>query len=258
MYSVMGTTAEGCKSYDTVKVINVFSNPVVSLDHNPLLCIGSSRILDAGKFSSYLWNDGSASEKIIVNGEGTYAVEVRDDNGCKGSDTTIITTILPLPTGFLPPDTLLCSYDKLTLVPRKPYNSYVWSTGATASSITISQPGEYWLEVRDANGCAGRDSVVVNPKDCMEGFYIPTAFTPNHDGKNDVFRPLLFGKVKKYSFTIYNRWGQVVFQTPDLNKAWDGNVAGLSQDSNVFVWMCTYQFEGEEVRTERGTVMVIR
>lgn len=258
MYSVTGTTAEGCKSYDTVKVVNVFSNPVVSLDHNPLLCTGSSRILDAGKFSSYLWNDGSASEKIIVNGVGTYAVEVRDDNGCKGSDTTIITTILPLPTGFLPPDTLLCSYDKLTLVPRKPYNSYLWSTGATASSITISQPGEYWLEVRDANGCAGRDSVVVNPKDCMEGFYIPTAFTPNHDGKNDVFRPLLFGKVKKYQFTIYNRWGQVVFQTPDLNKAWDGSVAGLSQDSNVFVWMCTYQFEGEEVRTERGTVMVIR
>jgi len=257
-FSVIGITAQGCKSYDTVKVLNAFANPVVSLDHTDFLCTGNSRILDAGNFSSYLWNDGSTQQKIIVKNVGTYAVQVTDNNGCKGSDTVRVTTILPLPSDFLPDDTLLCSYDKLTLSPLRPYNSYQWNNSATASSITVSQPGTYWLQVKDAQGCVGRDSIIINAKDCMKGCYVPTAFTPNHDGKNDLFRPLLFGKVKKYSFSIYNRWGQVVFQTTELNRAWDGRVAGLEQDPNVFAWVCSYQFEGEEVKTERGTVMLIR
>jgi gliding motility-associated-like protein len=112
--------------------------------------------------------------------------------------------------------------------------------------------------VKDANNCTGKDTILVGPKDCMKGFYIPTAFTPNGDGKNDVFRPMLFGNVKKYQFTIYNRWGQAVFQTSDLSKSWDGTFGGETQDSNVFIWSCTYQFEGEEIKQEKGTVVVIR
>jgi gliding motility-associated-like protein len=258
MYSVMGITAEGCKSYDTARVVTVFPNPKVSLDHTDFLCTGSTRTLDAGSFASYLWNDGSTGQKITVNATGTYAVQVTDNNGCKGSDTSFITSLRPLPAGFLPPDTLICSYDKLTLSSKQSYSSYLWNTGSSASSIIISQPGIYWLRVKDAKGCVGRDTVVVEPKDCMEGFYIPTAFTPNSDGKNDVFRPLLFGHVKKYQFAVYNRWGQVVFQTTEPNKSWDGRIAGLPQDTGVFVWVCTYQFEGAEVKTERGTVTLIR
>lgn len=256
-FSLIGITAQGCKSYDTISV-NAFSNPVVLLDHTNYLCAGSSRILDAGSYSSYLWNDGSTSQKIILKNVGIYAVQVTDNNGCFGRDTTRISTILPLPSGFLPNDTLLCSYDKLTISPLIPYNSYQWNNSATTSSITVSQPGVYWLQVKDTNGCVGRDSITVEPKDCMMGFYIPTAFTPNHDGKNDAFRPMLFGKVKKYQFTIYNRWGQIVFQSAELNRAWDGTVAGVLQQSNVFTWICSYQFEGEEARMERGTVMLIR
>jgi gliding motility-associated-like protein len=258
IYSVMGITAQGCKSYDTVKVVNVFANPVVSLDHSNFLCIGSSRLLDAGNFSSYLWNDGSTSQKIIAKGTGIYAVQVTDNNGCKASDTTTITMILLLPSNFLPADTLLCSYDKLKISPLRSYTSYQWNNGASVSSLTVSQPGNYWLQVKDANGCVGRDSIIIDPKDCMKGCYVPTAFTPNNDGKNDVFRPMLFGNVKKYHLIIYNRWGQIVFQTIELNKAWDGTIAGVQQDSNVFAWICTYQFEGEEVKTEKGTVMLVR
>jgi gliding motility-associated-like protein len=73
-----------------------------------------------------------------------------------------------------------------------------------------------------------------------------------------VFRPLLFGNVKKYQFTVYNRWGQIVFQTKELQKGWDGKVGGVPQQSNAFVWTCSYQFEGETQRTEKGSVMVIR
>lgn len=257
-FSVIAVTAQGCKTYDTVRVLNVFANPVVSLDHQSYLCAGNTRVLDAGKFSSYLWTDGSTAEKMTANNIGTYAVQVTDNNGCKGSDSTTITAILPLPSGFLPLDTLLCSYDRFILTPLKSYSSYQWDNGASSSSLIVSQPGTYWLQVKDANDCIGRDSIVVNPKDCMKGCYVPTAFTPNNDGKNDVFRPMLFGNVKKYQFAIYNRWGQIVFRSTELNKAWDGRVAGVLQQSNVFTWICTYQFENEATKIERGTVILIR
>jgi gliding motility-associated-like protein len=256
--SVMGITSQGCRSYDTVSVVNVFSNPVVSLDHTDFLCTGSPRILDAGTFASYQWNDGTTSQKMTVRGTGTYAVQVTDNHGCRGSDTTTITTILPLPSDFLPGDTLLCSYDKLIIAPLRPFSAYQWSNGASASSVNISQPGTYWLQVKDAKGCTGRDSIIINPKDCMKGFYVPTAFSPNNDGRNDLFRPMLFGHVKKYHFVIYSRWGQVLFETTELNRDWDGTVAGTLQQSNVYTWMCTYQFEGEEVKMEKGTVMLMR
>lgn len=257
-FSVIGTDNNGCKSYDTVKVLTVFANPVVSLDHTAFLCTGSTRTLDAGNFSSYKWNNGSVSRQVNVNGIGSYAVEVTDNNGCKGSDTTTITAILPLPSSFLPADTLLCSYDKMNLSPLRSYRAYQWSNGVTASSVTVSQPGIYWLEVKDNSGCVGRDSIIINPKDCMKGIYVPTAFSPNGDGRNDVFRPMLFGNVKEYRLVVYNRWGQVVFESGDRNKGWDGTVAGIVQDPAVFIWMCTYQFEGEKLKTEKGTVTVVK
>jgi gliding motility-associated-like protein len=73
-----------------------------------------------------------------------------------------------------------------------------------------------------------------------------------------VYRPLLFGRVKHYWFAIYNRWGEAVFTTTDQNKGWDGKLAGAMQQNNVFVWTCTYQFEGETVKQQKGTVTVIR
>lgn len=257
-YSVMAETTQGCKSYDTVKVLNVFANPVIRLDQNSNLCAGVTRLLDAGLFSSYLWNDGISSRTHAISGTGVYAVEVTDNNGCKGNDTTSITKILPPPSGFLPADTSICSYGSLTLSADKPYKSYLWSTNATSPSLSISKAGLYWLQVKDAYDCIGKDTILISPKDCMNGLYVPTAFTPNGDGKNDLFRPMLFGNVKNYRFTVYNRWGQIVFQTTELNKGWNGINASLPQDHNVFVWSCTYQLEGETLKVEKGTVLLVR
>ena len=62
----------------------------------------------------------------------------------------------------------------------------------------------------------------------------------------------------KYKFIIYNRWGQIVFQSTDLNSGWDGNVRGVKQNGDVFIWTCNYQFEGEAEQVKKGTVVVIR
>jgi gliding motility-associated-like protein len=257
-YSVTGTTAEGCKSADTIKVLEVFPLPQVSLNKDNDLCTGESKILNAGSFAAYQWNTGATTSTITVQDLGSYAVTVTDQNGCKGSDTTRITEIHPTPQRFLPPDTLICSYGSLQLTSTWSYNQYRWNTGATNGKITITQPGTYWLEVIDGEGCVGRDSVTVGPKDCLSGFYAPSAFSPNSDGKNDLFRPLLFGRLKSYRFTVYNRWGQMVYQTTELSKGWNGKVGGVLQQSDVYVWVCTYQFEGSEPKKEKGTVLIMR
>jgi gliding motility-associated-like protein len=239
-------------------VQTVFSNPRVVLDQTATICENATRQLNAGNFSSYLWNDNSTQPSLVVSGIGTYSVNVTDANGCSGSGSVSITTLLPKPHNFLPVDTSVCSYGSVQMKSLQSYSLYQWSTGERASTITIRQPGLYWLEVIGQNNCKGRDSVVVNPKTCMSGFYAPTAFTPNGDRKNDDFKPLLFGLVKKYRFTVYNRWGQVVFSTTEQMNGWDGKLSGTPQRSDVFVWTCTYQFEGESEKIEKGTITLIR
>ncbi|MBN8673726.1 MAG: gliding motility-associated C-terminal domain-containing protein [Chitinophagales bacterium] len=259
IYHVWATTADGCNAADTIQVPTLFSLPVVALDHNPSLCTGDNRILDAGSgFSSYLWNNGHTGPAIIVDTVGIYGVTVIDNNGCRGTDTTVISQLLPLPSGILPPDTAICDYGTIELKSIGQYNRYTWSTGTTGPVITITQPGLYTLQVTDNNNCTAKDSIIVNPKECLKGFYIPTAFTPNKDGKNDVFKPMLFGNIKQYSFRIFNRWGQVVFETKDINRGWEGEHRSSQQDSNVFVWICSYQLEGESIQTEKGTVVLIK
>jgi gliding motility-associated-like protein len=228
------------------------------LDKNPELCIASFRTLDPGAYKTYLWQDGSTQRSFEVHEPGRYFVTVSDEHHCRASDTVSITTLLPLPSNFLPNDTLTCSYGTLTLKPLQSYNSYQWSTGSLSSSISIDKPGVYWLQVQDNKSCIGRDSILVNPKDCLKGAYIPSAFTPNYDGHNDVFKAKVFGPLKQFELMVYNRWGTVVFHTKDPEKGWDGFVKGQRSDSGIFIWQCRYQLENEPEKIEKGTVTLLR
>jgi len=260
VYSVSGTTLQGCKSFDTLRVLNVYALPLISLDKDSVLCSGDQKILNAGNgFANYSWNTGSNSSSITVNSIGVYSVTVTDNNGCKGSDTSKITTIYAKPFGFLGPDTAICPYyDEIKLQANTRFDEYVWNTGSAASSLTVKKPGTYWLQVKDGNDCIGKDTIIVNSKDCGKGFFVPTGFTPNNDGKNDLLKPILLGDVAQYKFWIYNRWGELIFETTDLNKGWDGTYKGQPQATGVFVWRCTYQFLNEQVQNAKGTFILIR
>jgi gliding motility-associated-like protein len=238
--------------------ISVYDDPVVALDKKNYLCEGGSRVLDAGTFSSYEWTTDATSRSITVTNTGIYSVTVTDQHGCKGTDYVDISTIRPLPKNFLPGDKAICPYDELLLSASSAFNQYGWSTGSSQPSVTVSKPGLYWLEVQDNYGCAGKDSIVLLPKDCPEGFFMPNAFTPNNDGKNDNLKPVLLGNVAMYQFRIYNRWGQIVFSSSDITKGWDGTFNGVLQEAHVFIWTCSYQFSGQAAHHEKGTVMLIK
>jgi len=95
-------------------------------------------------------------------------------------------------------------------------------------------------------------------KECMKGIYVPTAFSPNLDGKNDIFRPLLFGNIIAFEWSVYNRYGQIIFTANDRLKGWDGTFKGAAQNAGSFVWVCRYQFSGESVQVKTGSVVLIR
>lgn len=257
-YSVIATTLDGCKSYDTLRIQNVWANPTLNLDHNPNLCIGSTRMLQPGNYATYIWQDGSGLPAFTISAPGTYYVTVTDSHQCQGSDTVRILTLLPLPAKFLPADTAICSYDEIVITASQVFSSYVWSTGETGTSIAIKQPGIYWLLATDHYACTGKDSVTVLWKECLKGLYVPTAFSPNKDGKNDVFKPLIFGNVVQFEWTIYNRYGQPVFTTHNPAQGWDGTVKRVPQNSAGFIWQCRYQLEGEKMKFKSGSVVLVR
>jgi gliding motility-associated-like protein len=258
IYIATGITTQGCSSTDTMTVVNTWALPLVTLDKNAELCAGTTRTVTAGSFSSYLWQDGSTSSTFTIRDVGNYWVQVTDDNNCVGSDTTEVTTILPLPGAFLPRDTAICSYGTLTLRPLQTFSSYLWSSNSSSPTILIDKPGDYSLTVRDKKGCLGRDTITVTPKQCLTGVHIPTAFSPNGDHRNDIFKAIVVGRTKEFELTVYNRWGQIVFHSTDPGKGWDGKLGSLEQQTNVFVWLCTYQLENETKRMERGTVTLIQ
>ncbi len=221
-------------------------------------CSGNPVILSVQPgYLSYLWQDGSTNSVYSVNNPGQYYLNVVDVCGNNSSDTVNI-SFNSVPSRFLPTDTSICSYTPVLLKPLTVYNQYLWSTNSTASSITINSPGIYWLQVTDNNQCLGRDSITVYPKNCLRGFYMPNAFTPNNDATNDNCKPIIVGTIKQYEFTIYNRYGEVVFQSSEPGKGWDGKINGKPQHANVFAWVCSYQLEGQLLNLEKGTVVLIR
>lgn len=257
VYSVTGITAEGCKSSDTLRIA-VWSKPLVELGTDSTLCAGGSRILVAGNHASYLWQDGSTTPTYTAHDKGRYYVQVTDDHRCSATDTININTVSLPPSGFLKSVDSLCIYEQLRLAPRNNYQSYLWNTGAVSASIPVTTPGTYILEVMDSKGCSGSDTTLVVAKECLEGFFMPTAFTPNNDKLNDLIKPIIGAVVKEYYFVIYNRWGQVVFSTKDILEGWDGTYKGVPQNSGLFMWSCVWQAEGATRKINKGTLTLIR
>ncbi|HLA59091.1 MAG TPA: gliding motility-associated C-terminal domain-containing protein, partial [Puia sp.] len=208
-YSVKVQSANGCYGNDTVIINKPFSLPQISLDQDNWICEGGNRTLNAGNgYQSYHWQDGSVSSALNVDTTGIYSVRVKDQNGCVGVDTVIITKILPKPTGFLMTDTLICDGFPTKIQASTLYSDYSWSTGDQNNYITVKKGGSYALTVTDQYGCASTSSVTVTTKQCVFGIFFPNAFSPNHDGHNDLFRPNAFGELTKYQLQIFNRWGQ--------------------------------------------------
>ncbi len=257
-YSVVATDVNQCKAGDTLQLF-VRPKPSVSLGKDKPICQGQNIMLDAGgQNQSYLWQDSSVNETYIVNQPGLYWVAVENANNCTVSDTVKITGYAAIPSHFLKETDSICTNQDKLLTANGEWASYRWSTGSTQPAITVRQEGYYWLTVQSNEGCSAIDTIHVVQKDCLLEIYFPSAFTPNGDGKNDVFKPITGASVENYSLTIYNRFGHQVFLTNDPIRGWNGWDKNTSLNSGVYVWICKYQLQGQIAKAVKGTVVLMK
>jgi len=258
-YFVTAKDANGCVVKDTAAVINIYPLPMVSLGSDLAICQNQSYRFDAGPgFVKYLWQDNSSNQTFTANAPGTYWVQVTDMHTCKNADTVLITGYKPQPQHFIDSIAAVCFGKNITLTAVGNWPAYLWSTGAITSAIDVNAAGTYWLQVTDTNGCKAKENIKVTAENCVNSIYFPNAFTPNNDSRNDTYKPIINGVITKIQFTIYDRYGNKVFETNDPAKGWDGNYKGKAQGNIGFVWYCVYQFAGSSERTKKGTVVLIR
>ncbi len=185
---------------------------------------------------------------------GIYEDTLTAADGCD-SIRTLHLTVLQHPLPDLGADRNLCPGDTAILYPGK-FGTYLWQDGSTQSHLTVAQPGLYSVTVTDS--CESASARVLMTGGSCE-IYFPSAFTPNKDGINDVFRILNAPSLSNYDLTLYNRWGQKIFETNDYKKGWDGSVNGQSSEAGVYAWFCRFKKAGSSPLVEmKGTVMLIR
>ena len=273
LYTVTGTTS-GCVGTDSITV-TVKNNPIVNVD--PVsVCKGVTAILTATGANSYIWNTGSSGNPLVLTPSATaiFSVTGTDLNGCTGSDTALL-TVYPKPIANFQPNPTLTSTDDPTIN----FNNtsiggtlWFWNFGDPNSTDnnsfdfspvhTYSSYGYFpiWLIAENNYGCIDstvRYVTVENPFTV----YIPSAFTPNEDSKNEIFIPKGVGiDPSYYEMTIFDRWGELVFTTDNLLEGWNGkkNNVGSTFPSGVYVYHIKLRQLGGKIYHYTGHVTLIK
>lgn len=241
-YVVKLTNSLNC---DSIKNYSITFYPTVLRTIDTFICKGFNYQLPNGN---------------TINQSGKYIDSFRTTLGCDSIITTNLIVKDTLQTVFIGNDTTICDIDKILIELNYPtYANYVWQDSSTTSNYTINKDGLYYVKVYD--GCTQtNDTINVKTKDCTCYFYIPTAFSPNNDGINDVFSPFIRCEYYTgYSLTIFNRWSELVFKTNDINIGWNGFSKNEIQATDSYEYFLEYF---DVLRNERiikkGIITLIR
>lgn len=230
-----------CGQADTVsKILRVREQPKPDLGNDTAVCYGSIVTLKSNiKADAYLWSDSTALEQMTLTQGGKYWLQLAFGD-CKRADTIQVIQNPKIWTA-LGDEYYVCEDDKdlIKLNAGEKFNQYKWTpTGDTTQWIIVGDVGDYFVAVKDYRGCIGSDGTQVKRR-CPVKVCFPNIFTPNNDGLNDNYAPK--GKdVVTFNMKIYNRWGQLVFETNDMTKTWNGYVKGEAANADVYVYTATY------------------
>ncbi|MBZ0098560.1 MAG: gliding motility-associated C-terminal domain-containing protein, partial [Taibaiella sp.] len=219
-----------------------------------------------------LRNGGGFTMSWKTTGMHVVTLVTESDSGCRAlpyADTVNVRDYPAVKIERLSDDNVVCTKStielKTKLVPGA--TRYEWSpadyfltNNTTEVRARIHSSGYIKLRVEDAYGCSGADSVYVGIKLCCKAI-LPTAFSPNNDGKNDKFGIISSGNYKIYAFTVVNRYGRVVFSTTNQQDRWDGTYNGAQQGVGTYYYYIKYTCEDDDadnVVEERGDVTLIR
>ncbi len=276
VYNVILAMRNYVPCLDTVRqVFEVDSISAISMNLTDSVLCGGHDVTFTGLFSNlggtgtmWTFSDGTTMRNVnpIVHGfdkAGLYTVTLQAFyRACP--DTSVQRTVLVIdhPTVYLGEDTAICPGGVPIILADHTNEGnkrarWLWNTGATGSQISVAAPGYYSVTV-NVNGCIANDTVWVK-NDCYMN--IPNVFSPNGDGVNDYFFPRQFltSGLTTFKMEIFNRWGQLIFETTNLDgRGWDGTFNGVAQPEGVFVFLISATFKDGQMERHQGNVTLIR
>jgi gliding motility-associated-like protein len=264
-----------CTATDNITITTV-PYPIANAGNDTTICYNTPAQLtgshDGSSFSwspvSSLMNANTLTPVAYPVRSTEYILTSLDNKGCpKPGYDTVLVNVLPEIRPFAGNDTLVVVGQPLQLNAEGGV-SYLWVPTSGLNNPTISNPIgiygrevdsiRYTVQVFNEIGCYDSAFVSVTVFKTNPYVFVPSAFTPNGDGLNDVIRPIAVGVQQIKYFRIFNRWGQMIFNTTVNQKGWDGKIKGTAQGSNVFVWMVSaIDYTGKPIFL-KGTVTLIR
>ncbi len=277
MYYIKGTDTNGC--FDSRPVtVTVYALPVVDAGTDTAVCDQSFAILRGNATNlgigtvGYLWSPATGLSNItaatIIARPGasvTYRLTATVDYGtCVISVSDDVNIIMQPPVvAFAGNDTVAVTGVPHQLKATGGVN-YLWSPASVLNNAsvvnpvaTLRQDTRFTVMVTDIAGCKASATVLVKVYDGIT-YYLPNAFSPNGDGLNDFFRPVSVGIVSTDYFRIYSRYGQLIYETSQPSKGWDGTYKGIRQPVGNYVWIIKGMGNNGRVIEMKGNVVLVR
>jgi gliding motility-associated-like protein len=272
-YNVVANLGK-CEAKDSMQV-TVAPYPLAAAGQDQIICYGT-RVQLAGTItgSSFNWSPTSSlvNQNTLTPTAGptrttTYILTATNTAGClKPKSDTIVVTVIPPITAYAGRDTTIAAGQPLQLE-ASGGTGYVWTPTTGLNNPNIYNPiatlddktDSITYTVRVSEGsCFADDQVVVRVFKTGADILVPSGFTPNGDGRNDDIKPFTVGISQLTYFSIYNRWGQLIFTTSQIGKTWDGNFNGVKQPPGTYVYQALgIDFAGNSIY-RKGTVVLIR
>ena len=281
-YSVQLITKNPHNCYDTVvKTVNVHPLPYIFTSNDTIICRGDNTVLNAIDTNAYSYNwqpetflNNSQIHNPVASPEETtdYILEITDITTCKNSDTVTIYVQQPPKVTFAyedsEGDTIRAQNDTIFLPLGQTVMPIVivdqqnvmldWMEGNEDNpAFTPYSTTTYTVTATDSMECF--DEVAYLVIDVSEGTVdLPTAFTPNNDGYNDIIKVNGWGIKELLEFQIYNRWGQLLFETNDINEGWDGTYKGKNQNIDTYIYSVKVETLQGVILTKSGSFSLMR
>lgn len=226
--------------------------------------------IDGGGQFEWDFGDGTTSTDInpihsyILPGNYQVNLKLTTTLPCLEKSHSLFVDIQSLTVQASPDQTILVGQSVSIFANGPSGSSYQWSPSTWLNNNNTSAPQStpledivYKVTATNGDGCRSEDSVFIRVLQ-FDDIYVPTGFTPNNDGKNDLLIPYYNGKLTLKEFSIFNRWGQRVYTTSQRGAGWNGKINGLLQDSSVYIWLFKYTDDKGIIAEKKGTVVLIR